>query len=252
MGTVLSGFPWGGIELPRPPLLEVLSVAYVDDDDAEATLSGSPAPYFVVPSGRYARAVLTPLSGAIWPTTASRPDAVTITYQAGYSDPNEGEYQLIKARIGLDGRRALQTAVAVGAGAEQHGGELAAHAVLEAGPMTQDAGRRDRCVTVQQRNATDAVGASGAPVEAWTTVDEVFMHKRDTTGRAVRGSAARGAGRGPLRDGLPRGDGSRPGGCADDVPAGLSRPDFDVTSACHLGRQDGIESLTVASSRIDL
>ena len=52
-------------------------------------------------SGRYARAVLTPLSGAIWPTTASRPDAVTITYQAGYSDPNEGEYQLIKAGIGL-------------------------------------------------------------------------------------------------------------------------------------------------------
>lgn len=98
---VLSGFPWGAIELPRPPLLAVTSVAYYDDDEAEQTLTASPAQYLTVPSGRYTRAKLTPLVGETWPTTPARLDAVTITYEAGFADPRDGEYQLIKSGIGL-------------------------------------------------------------------------------------------------------------------------------------------------------
>lgn len=119
--------------------------------------------------------------------------------------------------------------------------------------MTQDAGRRDRYVTVQQRNETDAVGASGAPVESWTTVDQVYMHKRDTTGRE-RFAAAQLSARVEVRFEMAYRTTLDPD--LVDVPKGFrlvyQGRIFDITSACHLGRQEGIEFLTVAASRIDL
>lgn len=46
-------------------------------------------------------------------------------------------------------------------------------------------GVRDRRITIQQRVTTDAVGASGRPVETWTTLDEMWAEKREMTGSEV-------------------------------------------------------------------
>lgn len=81
----LSGFPCGEIVLPRPPLMNVTSFAYVDEDGDPQTLAGSPAEYEVVPSGRFAKAKLTPVFDGVWPSTRVQADAVTVTYQAGYA-----------------------------------------------------------------------------------------------------------------------------------------------------------------------
>jgi len=83
---ILSGFPWGAIVLPGPPLIEVDSLAYVDDDGDSQTLAGSPAEYAVIPSGRVAKAKVTPLYGETWPSTRVQEDAVTVTFECGYED----------------------------------------------------------------------------------------------------------------------------------------------------------------------
>lgn len=41
------------------------------------------------------------------------------------------------------------------------------------------AGQRTRRVTIQQRSATDAKGASGRPVETWTTLAVEYMSRMD-------------------------------------------------------------------------
>lgn len=82
---ILSGFPYAQIELPRPPFISITSISYHDDDDASQTWGGSPAEYVVTPSGRYVPAVLTPVVDSSFPSTATRADAVTITYQCGHA-----------------------------------------------------------------------------------------------------------------------------------------------------------------------
>lgn len=97
----LSGFPCGGrIVLPNPPLIRVLSVSYYDADGHVQSLAVSPAEFLTVPSGAYSKAEIRPLAGETWPSTATRPDAVTVTYRCGYEEPT-AEYELIKVGIGL-------------------------------------------------------------------------------------------------------------------------------------------------------
>lgn len=86
---ILSGFPSCQIVIPQPPLIAVTELAYVDEDGDAQTLAGSPAEYEVIPSGRVARALLTPLYGQTWPAARAQVDAVTITYTAGYSDVDD-------------------------------------------------------------------------------------------------------------------------------------------------------------------
>lgn len=83
---VLDRFPCWAIELPQPPCVSVESITYLDEDGAEQTLSGSPAEYDVsLPSGPTAgRARITPLYGMSWPAARCQPDAVTVTFTAGY------------------------------------------------------------------------------------------------------------------------------------------------------------------------
>ena len=84
---VLDGFPWGDIVLERPPLIAVTSVDWIDASGVVQALTGSPqASYDVVPSGFYSKARLKVLPGGSWPMPRSQPEAVTITYQAGYTD----------------------------------------------------------------------------------------------------------------------------------------------------------------------
>lgn len=69
------------IELPRPPLVSVASVSYVDGSGATQTLSTDV--YSVDPYSQPGRIVLK--YGQSWPVTRDQEDAVTITFTAGYS-----------------------------------------------------------------------------------------------------------------------------------------------------------------------
>ena len=81
----LSGFPAGPIVLPRPPLIEVDSVAYVDTAGDTQALTGSPPEYRLKPSGLWSRAELWPIENTAWPSTASVPNAVVIEFQCGFA-----------------------------------------------------------------------------------------------------------------------------------------------------------------------
>lgn len=76
----LCEFPTDVIELRRAPVSSVSSIAYYDASNAIQTLSAS---YYVVDtSTEPARIVLA--HGYNWPETYDRPNAVTITFVAGY------------------------------------------------------------------------------------------------------------------------------------------------------------------------
>lgn len=77
------------IELPNPPLVAVVSVTYLDEDEVTQTLSTDV--YHVVTSRVPARIEL--VDGESWPVTAVHPEAVTITYTAG------GVNELVKTGI---------------------------------------------------------------------------------------------------------------------------------------------------------
>jgi len=97
---VLDGFPASGqIVLQRPPLIAVTSLQYYDADNELQDLAVSPAEFAVVPSGRYTKAIVRPIDGESFPSTYGRPDAVTVTYEAGYEDVNDPE--LAKINIGI-------------------------------------------------------------------------------------------------------------------------------------------------------
>lgn len=70
----------GEIRLPRPPLASVTSVAYVDGDGASQTLSSTK---YVVSTGDVPGRIRL-AHGEFWPGTRSQPEAVTVTYVAGY------------------------------------------------------------------------------------------------------------------------------------------------------------------------
>ena len=87
----LAARPWGDIELLRPPLIEVESVEYYDDDNALQTVD--PALYFVT-AGLVPRLAFT--EAFTHPGVYLREDAIRVTYIVGYpplvtETPGEGE-----------------------------------------------------------------------------------------------------------------------------------------------------------------
>lgn len=79
----LNGFPdCDVIELPRPPLAGVTSIAYVDGDGESQTLSTDV--YGADPHTTPGRVLLK--YGETWPVTRCQRNAVTITYTAGYAN----------------------------------------------------------------------------------------------------------------------------------------------------------------------
>jgi uncharacterized phiE125 gp8 family phage protein len=83
---ILSGFPCSEILIPRPPLDEIASIYYYDSDNVRQQWGAtSPTPYVVIPSGTIQKARIVLDEDETWPTTATRPDAVTITFTAGYA-----------------------------------------------------------------------------------------------------------------------------------------------------------------------
>lgn len=74
------GQDWA-IRLPRSPLQSVSSISYVDDAGSTQTLAASK--YDVDTSSLVPR--ITPAYSEVWPTTRPIPNAVTVTFVAGYS-----------------------------------------------------------------------------------------------------------------------------------------------------------------------
>ncbi len=68
------------ILLPRPPLVSVSSISYLDEDGASQTVA--PADYVVSTYDEPGRIALA--NGALWPATFDQINAVTIVYVAGY------------------------------------------------------------------------------------------------------------------------------------------------------------------------
>lgn len=83
----LNGFGCGApISLPRPPLVSISSVAYVDTAGTSQTWAASSTGYTLEqPSGDTAlHASIRPSYGVVYPSTRDVVDSVTITFVAGY------------------------------------------------------------------------------------------------------------------------------------------------------------------------
>lgn len=85
------------IQLPRPPLVSLTSITYLDGSGASQTLSSGL--YLLGASHEPAR--VTKAYGQTWPTTYDVEDAVTITYKAGYGDAAMDVPASIRAAIKL-------------------------------------------------------------------------------------------------------------------------------------------------------
>lgn len=70
------------IELPRPPLIAVSSVAYIDTAGASQIMPASD--YDVDTTSTPGR--LAPAFGVAWPAARDQLGAITVTYEAGYDD----------------------------------------------------------------------------------------------------------------------------------------------------------------------
>lgn len=92
------------IEIPHPPLVDVLSVSYVDaQGDLVAFQDGSPSTNLwqaVTPAGVHGRrGWIEPVSGQAWPTARDEAGAVRIRYQAGYAATPSEVPALIRAAL---------------------------------------------------------------------------------------------------------------------------------------------------------
>lgn len=103
----LDGFPHERkIELPHPPLLEVVSFQYVKADGTvvDVTDGGSPEGLWQskAPGGVYARRGWVELTeGSAWPIAKDESAAVRIRYAAGYTDSDGDAPDLVKAAVML-------------------------------------------------------------------------------------------------------------------------------------------------------
>ena len=77
----VDGMRWVGFELPYPPLLAVESIVYVDLDGESQTLATD---QYVVHDWREP-GVIVPSWDATWPSVRAVPNAIEVTYRAGYN-----------------------------------------------------------------------------------------------------------------------------------------------------------------------
>lgn len=82
---VIDGFPRAArLRLPRPPLIELTSIAYRDVSGVWRNMALDDVD--LVPGGDQASFIM-PIFGNCWPATDCRPGAVQIEYRAGYEPP---------------------------------------------------------------------------------------------------------------------------------------------------------------------
>lgn len=78
----MDDFPWGVIELRRPPIISVTSITYTDSNGGPQTFSSSL--YHADIKSEPGRVILA--DGGFWPDTKWRvPNSVTVAFEAGYA-----------------------------------------------------------------------------------------------------------------------------------------------------------------------
>jgi hypothetical protein len=88
------------MQLPAGPVIEPVTITYLDGEGAEQPLSDGT--YAVLSDGRVVR-----LPNESWPATWSRPEAVTVAYDVGIEDENDPRIALMKTAIILHVRMTL-------------------------------------------------------------------------------------------------------------------------------------------------
>lgn len=91
---------WPGgtwLELPRPPLVSVDSVKYVDDEGTVQTLASS---VYAVRAGLFHAGVRLAFNQS-WPTARAEPDAIRVTFTAGYGTTGESVPEHYRAAVEL-------------------------------------------------------------------------------------------------------------------------------------------------------
>lgn len=73
------------IKLPKVPVSAISAVTYFDRDNAEQSLSAGNFLLYTADD----KAIVQPSDGTDWPSTYDRPDAVKITFVAGYSSASD-------------------------------------------------------------------------------------------------------------------------------------------------------------------
>ena len=94
---VLDEFPDDEIVVPRPPLIAVSSIKYTDTDGNQQTWDN--ANYTVDNKSHPGRII--PAYTKTWPATRDVPNAVTVTYTAGYGDATTDVPKRVKQAIKL-------------------------------------------------------------------------------------------------------------------------------------------------------
>jgi uncharacterized phiE125 gp8 family phage protein len=114
----LNAFPCADwIELPKPPLLSVTSVSYMDVSGATQALTVTTEYTVDAPAGpRCQRGRVVRAYGTIWPTTRDQVHAVTVRFVSGYGAAASAIPPLLHQALLLDAERLY------------HGGEPSARA----------------------------------------------------------------------------------------------------------------------------
>ena len=89
----LPNICFGKIRIPKPPLLSIDSITYVDNDGITQPLGPS---LYLVQSGGKLQGVVTPAYGLAWPVARYQLGSVSVAYTAGY-----GPASSVPASIGL-------------------------------------------------------------------------------------------------------------------------------------------------------
>lgn len=96
----LDGWPCSDlIVLPRPPLISVTSVKYLDTDGTLQTLDTSVYTVHTYAGPRCRRGAISLQDGQSWPTTQPVRDAVRIRFEAGYVASSETDQAVVSAAI---------------------------------------------------------------------------------------------------------------------------------------------------------
>ena len=106
---VLDRFP-PRIEIPKPPLMSVTSIQYVDVDGATQTLGGSIYSVKRQYSERCRRSVIDLAYDQDWPETRPQRDAVTVTFRAGYVEDPDGSPEVVDVPADIQDGIAMRAA----------------------------------------------------------------------------------------------------------------------------------------------
>lgn len=99
----LDAFPaCGWIEVPRPPLVSVPEISYVDQNGATQVWGASNYRVSAPTGARCAPGRIEPAYGATWPATRDVIDAVTVRFIAGYGTGAQHVPALLRSAMLMD------------------------------------------------------------------------------------------------------------------------------------------------------